>query len=209
MARISRVSVRVNSVPTPISDLNMAGGGACTALVTALVLDDTTGISNGDTIRIGTEDITVTTVANGTSLSVVVRGVNSTVAAIHADESPVYNVTPGKCSGTAVSDRPIIGEVLSVYLKFSASSPATVDTTVATQGEATGLPVANLLVTTNVNTSAAFAPRLPAVNAANSAITNSGVPMAVADNVTVAIAGCDVDITDAVIATIVFLDRSK
>jgi hypothetical protein len=205
MARISRVSVRVNTVGTPVGDIN----GGINNSVTAITMDDTTGIVDGDTIRIGTEQITVTTVASGTSLSVVVRGVNSTVAAIHADEAKVTNVTPGKATGTATSDRPIVGEVLSVYLNFNALTPATADTTVATAGEAAGLPAANLLVTTNVNTSGAFAPRLPAVSPANAAITNSFVLAAVADDVTVSIAGADPDVTDAVIATIVFLDRSK
>lgn len=63
------------------------------AASTKLVLDDTTGISNGDSITIGNEQITVTTVADGTILSPVVRGVNSTAAIVHASGAVVNKVT--------------------------------------------------------------------------------------------------------------------
>jgi hypothetical protein len=67
--------------------------GGITDVATSITLDDTTGISNGDTIIIEGEQITVTTVLNGTVLSVVVRGANGTTNVAHDTGKAVFKRT--------------------------------------------------------------------------------------------------------------------
>ena len=63
---------------------------------TEVTLVDTTGILAGDIIKIGSEQIYVTTVASGTSLDPVVRGFNGTTAAAHTDADLAADTTVAK-----------------------------------------------------------------------------------------------------------------
>ncbi len=63
---------------------------------TEITLVDTTGILAGDIIKIGSEQIYVTTVASATSLDPVVRGFNGTTAAAHTDADLADDTTVAK-----------------------------------------------------------------------------------------------------------------
>lgn len=88
------------------------------------------------------------------------------------------------------------GRLLAVYLDFNASTPNTTDTTIA-YAEKGG----NLLVVTNSNTDAMFAPRMTCVTNANAAITNSHAPFPLNQKLTISLAQADA-VTNAVVAYI-------
>ena len=104
-------------------------------------------------------------------------------------------------TGSATTSYPIFGEILKVHLDFHASAPATTDTTIIT---ATA-PQETILIVTNSATDGFFYPRAGAVNSNNGAITDSAVPRAIADKVTVSVAQSDA-LTGCVAATIWYRD---
>ena len=109
----------------------------------------------------------------------------------------------GSASGSGVSTSIVRGEILGVYLNFHGSAPATTDTTVKTTGSG---PASYTFLTVSISaTDGYFAPRSGAVSSSNAAITDSAVPFAVCDTLTVALAQCDA-LTNAVVAHILYRD---
>jgi hypothetical protein len=84
--------------PADNAAVNVGGfnqlNGAIDNAVTTIVLDDTTGISVGDTLQIQAELLTVTAVTNGTTLTVATR-VSPTA---HPDNVVVKLLSPGKAT---------------------------------------------------------------------------------------------------------------
>lgn len=103
----------------------------------------------------------------------------------------------GSAAGSATSSS-IVGELLSIYLNFHASAPATTDTTITAETDGS-----TLLTVTNSATDVLVAPAVLPVSTANAAITNAHRPIAVADRVTITLAQCDA-LTDALVATLVW-----
>lgn len=91
----------------------------------------------------------------------------------------------GSATGTGTSSAPIMGELLAVHLDYT-GLPATTDVTLAHV-----TPARTLLTVTNNVTDGWYTPRSPAVDTANTAITNSFTEIPLAGYVTVSIAQGD------------------
>lgn len=91
----------------------------------------------------------------------------------------------GSATGSGTSSEPIMGELLAVYLDYT-GLPATTDVTLAHIG-----PARTLLTVSNNATDGWYTPRAPAVDTANTAITNSFTELPLAGQVSVSIAQGD------------------
>lgn len=76
-----------------VSGLNTDLDGAINSSVTTVVTDSTTAFPASGTILIGSEQINYTA-KTATDFTGCTRGANGTTAASHADEDPVYSLTP-------------------------------------------------------------------------------------------------------------------
>lgn len=114
------------------------------------------------------------------------RGIQTVTVAVTTTGSA------GSATGSATTET-LFGELLDVYLDFHASTPATIDTTIAyaTRG-------GNILVVTSSATDALIAPRQKFVDNANTAITNSFGCFPLNGPITVSVAQADA-LTDAVV----------
>lgn len=93
----------------------------------------------------------------------------------------------GSATGSATVNLDQPGYLEWIYYDFSASAPATSDTTLAHGGT----PAGNILVVTNSVTDVRHYPRAGVVDSAASAITNSHTRHALTADPTISIAQCD------------------
>lgn len=108
----------------------------------------------------------------------------------------------GAATATANTSKVVEGEIVAVHLEYLDSPPAgSTDVTIEEAGESPALPV---LTVTNAATDGWFHPQWAADNEAGAGITNHGVPIRVADHLSVTIAQANDG--DGVNATIVWDD---
>lgn len=96
----------------------------------------------------------------------------------------------GAGAATASTDSavPISGLLMSVYIQYNDSPPATSDVTISTKGGGNSEPSHNLLVVSNANTDGRFYPRASIVDTSNTApATAVWTPIPIDDFVNVAI----------------------
>jgi hypothetical protein len=105
----------------------------------------------------------------------------------------------GSASGNADS-KAMVGFLLDIHLDFSASAPATTDTTISYQEPDFG----NILVVTNSATDALIAPRQKPVDNANTAITNAHDRFPLNGAINIALVQCNA-LAVALTATIRYL----
>lgn len=102
-------------------------------------------------------------------------------------EKVQVTTTGGAGVATGSADSPaMMGELLDIYLDFSASAPATTDTTIAFKEQG-----GDVLVVTNSVTDARLHPRAKPVDNANVAITNANDKFYLNGALTISLAQCD------------------
>lgn len=103
----------------------------------------------------------------------------------------------GAATANSTTSTPIHGRPIGVYVRYNDSPPAgTTDVTVKTQGTSPAAPSLTFLTLTNAATDGYFYPRTIVHDLAGAAVTLDGTneayePVAIADKVTVTIAGAD------------------
>jgi len=98
----------------------------------------------------------------------------------------------GVATATGISNEPITGLVLDVYLKYLDSPPAgTTVATVRTKGTSPRTPTRNIMVRTNSATDGAYPPKEAVYDAAGAAISGQYMTPTIDDLVEVVIAGAN------------------
>lgn len=110
----------------------------------------------------------------------------------------------GSATGTGYSLYPILGEVLAVYVDYSADAPNTTDIDVTTESD-DDAPASVLVDKDNSNTDAWYYPRVQGTSTAGVGISGEYSPVPASGRVKVVIGDCDA-LTTAVVVTVFYRD---